>query len=166
MPKSEQGVNPDRYQLIPRVLIFVLRGDEVLLLKGGPHKRIWANRYNGIGGHVERGEDVLSAARRELREESGLEVETLDLRVVGVVDTDQSIGIGMYIFSAEYNGGALRESNEGSLEWIPMKQIGEIPVVEDLPVLIPAVMRARDENRVLFSLSYYDEHEKLCLRFS
>ena len=38
---------------------------EVLLLRGAADKRLWANRYNGLGGHVEAGEDVLSAAKRE-----------------------------------------------------------------------------------------------------
>ncbi|MDP3183744.1 MAG: NUDIX domain-containing protein, partial [Anaerolineales bacterium] len=67
MPASEQGVSRDRYMLIPRTLIFLRRGDSVLLIKGAPHKRLWANKYNGVGGHLERGEDVLSAARRELQ---------------------------------------------------------------------------------------------------
>ncbi len=74
MPASDQGVHNDRYQVIPRSLIFVRRGEQVLLLKGAAHKRLWANLYNGIGGHIERGEDALSAARRELAEESGLQV--------------------------------------------------------------------------------------------
>ncbi|MCH7664271.1 MAG: NUDIX domain-containing protein, partial [Chloroflexi bacterium] len=65
MNASHQGESNDRYQLIPRVLIFITRGDEVLLLKGAPDKNLWANLYNGVGGHIERGEDVLSAARRE-----------------------------------------------------------------------------------------------------
>ena len=51
--------------LIPRTLIFLTCRDLVLLLKGAPHKRLWANRYNGIGGHIERGEDVLTAAQRD-----------------------------------------------------------------------------------------------------
>ena len=66
MPSSDQGVTHDRYTLIPRTLIFLTRGERVLLLKGAPHKRLWANRYNGVGGHIERGEDVLTSARREL----------------------------------------------------------------------------------------------------
>jgi len=72
MPHSDQGVTADRYTVIPRTAIFLRRGDSYLLLKGAPTKRLWANKYNGLGGHVERGEDVLSATRRELLEETDL----------------------------------------------------------------------------------------------
>lgn len=64
MPSSDQGINRERYMLIPRMLIFLRRGESVLLLKGAPTKRLWAGKYNGVGGHVERGEDILSAARK------------------------------------------------------------------------------------------------------
>ena len=100
MPVSDQGITRDRYMLIPRVLIFLLRGESVLLLKGAPTKRLWAGKYNGVGGHVERGEDVHSAAHRELLEETGL---VANLRLVGIVivDADEKIGVGIYIFSGE-----------------------------------------------------------------
>src|SRR5260370_42114690 len=61
-----------RYSIIPRVLCFVTWMDEVLLLKGAPDKKLWAGKYNGLGGHVERGESGHAAAQREILEESGL----------------------------------------------------------------------------------------------
>ncbi len=104
MPKSDQGIDVSlkrqRYTVIPRTLVFITRGDHVLLLRGSPQKRIWANKYNGIGGHIERDEDIYSAAQREVREETGLEVE--DLRLVGLIniDGDQPTGIMLFVFTA------------------------------------------------------------------
>src|SRR5205085_1312357 len=37
-------------------------------------------KYNGLGGKVDRGEDVVRCLRREVREESGLECDVLRLR--------------------------------------------------------------------------------------
>ena len=37
-------------------------------------------KYNGVGGHLERGEDVAACMVREIREETGLEVVSMRLR--------------------------------------------------------------------------------------
>jgi 8-oxo-dGTP diphosphatase len=165
MPKTEQGVSTDRYTIIPRTLIFITRGEEVLLLRGAARKRLWANRYNGIGGHIERGEDALSAAQRELAEETGL--AGIALRLVGTVliDASDRVGIGLFVFRGEYAGGALRESNEGSLEWIAADRLGETDLVEDLRTVLPRILAMRAGDSPFSALYIYDEQDKMRIKF-
>jgi 8-oxo-dGTP diphosphatase len=161
MPKSDQGVFYDRYQVIPRTLIFVTRGDRVLLFKGAPTKKLWANRFNGVGGHIERGEDVLSAAERELKEETGLDTSRLWLCGTLIVDSGEKLGIAIYILRGEYLQGEITPSQEGTATWVRTSELAEIPLVEDLGVILPKVLAMKPVDGPFFARSYYDDTEKL-----
>lgn len=160
MPQSDQGITNDRYMLIPRVLIFVTRGDSVLLLKGAATKRLWAGKYNGVGGHVERGEDILTAARRELMEETGL---ASDLRLVGTVtvDTGETVGVGLYVFAGELGrthvSAQLRPSEEGTLEWLSASELATRPLVEDVAILLARILPMRADDPPFSARSFYVE---------
>jgi 8-oxo-dGTP diphosphatase len=167
VPPQDQGISQskDRYHLIPRVLCFVTAGDEVLLLKGAPNKKIWANQYNGLGGHVERGETVYAAAAREIEEESGVPIANLRLRGVVTIDTGEAAGIGMFVFTAEALSRETRASHEGALAWVRPADFASLKLVEDLPTLLPFVL-GLPPHAPPFSAQYrYDSNNRLIIQF-
>jgi 8-oxo-dGTP diphosphatase len=164
MPAQDQDSGSNRYSIIPRTAVFLRHGDAYLLLKGAADKKLWPGLYNGLGGHVERGEDPLTSAGREVLEETGI---TASLWLCGTVIVDAgTVGIGLYVFSGEALEGPLRGSSEGQAEWIHVLQIPGVPAVEDVPLLIQRIHQMRRGDPPFIARSYYDDSGKLRLQFS
>ena len=139
---SEQGTAlSERYQVIPRTLSFLYRDGRVLFLRGAPDKRLWPNQLNGIGGHLERDETPRQGARREIKEETGLEVASLDLRaIVHVSGRAGDAGIYIFVFVGQAPSRRARTSVEGTLEWHAMERLPWDEMVADLPHLLPRIL--------------------------
>jgi ADP-ribose pyrophosphatase YjhB (NUDIX family) len=70
--------------LLNAVIVYLVRGDEVLLAM--KTKKIGAGCWNGYGGGIEAGESEVDAVIRELREESGAVTQPEYLEKIAVVD--------------------------------------------------------------------------------
>jgi 8-oxo-dGTP diphosphatase len=99
-------------------------------------------KYNGLGGKLDPGEDVVACIRREILEESGLECETLLLR--GTVSWP---GFGKdgedwfaFIFRVDrYCGTPYSGNAEGDLEWVEIERILDLPLWEGDRHFLPLV---------------------------
>jgi len=160
---NPQKILADRYMFVCRSLILLINDGKVLLQKAAPTKKIWAGFYNGLGGHVESGEDVLSSASRELEEEAGIKCKDLHLCGIVAIDVEEKQGIMMFVFTGSKIDGELQGSAEGTLEWIRIDQIDELPIVEDVPFLVKMIQ----SDRRIFNGHYsYDQNGKLIPRFN
>ena len=167
MGAHEQGADATagRWLTIPRTLCIVTHGSDVLLLKRGPQRRVFPNKYNGVGGHLERDEDALSGAIREVREETGLEVSGVLFCGCSHVDAGQGTGILLLIFRAEAASREFTDSSEGMLEWIPQARVLDYDLVEDLPVILPRVLAMQPGDPPFFAHLSYDESDRIRLVF-
>lgn len=120
-----------------RTLCFVFHGEKLLLIyrHHPPDPGLW----NAIGGKIDRGEDPLDAAQREVCEEAGIR-PALDFRGVATVIV-RSTGEHwtIYLFSARVDDPAVVPSSEGPLRWAAPEEISTLPVLSDLPLLIPHI---------------------------
>src|SRR5215212_6720773 len=76
-PGPDRSGTTDRFVVVPASYVFLLRDDQVLLQlrqNTGFMDDHWAA---AAAGHVERGETAYDAARREAREEIGVEIGDL-----------------------------------------------------------------------------------------
>ncbi len=166
MPKSDQGMDHKHYRVVPRTLIFLFnQHNQVLLLKGSPDKRLWAGRLNGIGGHIEPGEDIYQGAYRELREETGIVDAKIDLCGQIMIDVTPADGVAIFVFKGQYAASLALSSPEGELAWVDLDRLGAIPLVEDLPVLIPMVAAQQPASPLIIGKYSYGPGGEMLMSF-
>jgi len=99
------------------VSAIVARGHAVVLVRRGAG--VYAGRWSLPGGRVEAGETLRQAARREVREETGLAVEIgRQLTAVDIIERDADGGLAAHfvvvVFLAEETGGTLRAGDDAT----------------------------------------------------
>lgn len=120
------------------VRAIIINGSKLLAM----HRNKFGKQYYTlVGGGVDIGEDRETALRRELREETGLEVGAV--RHVFTEDAGDPYGV-QYIYLCEYKGGepALApDSDEGKINalgqnfyepvWLPLKDLPQAPFLSE-----------------------------------
>ena len=108
-------------------LCMVSRGEEILLQNR--IKTDWRG-YCFPGGHVEPGEAVVDSVIREMKEETGLTIQSPRLCGIKQLPIDGGRYL-VFFFKTESYAGNLRSSEEGRVEWIHRKELPNLNKVSD-----------------------------------
>ena len=139
-------------------LCYVLRGNDVLMLHRVKKKNdINKDKWIGIGGKFEENESPDECLLREALEETGLELTSWQCRGIVTFLTETGHGAYMYLFTADGFEGALKECDEGDLQWVSREFLNELPKWEGDQIFLDLLWQ--DAPFFLLTLRY--DHDKL-----
>ena len=116
------------------------------------------DKWLGIGGRFEWGETPYECAKREIKEETGLDATNLKYRGIVTFVSDEYPTEYMHLFTAtEFTGTMLTDCNEGDLCWVKKEDVYKLPIWEGDKVFF----RLLEEKEDFFSLKLVYQKDTL-----
>lgn len=151
------------YTPILATLGYVLSADRSSVLMVHRNARpndLHAGKYNGLGGKLEPNEDIVAGMCRELREEAGIECQELRLR--GTISwpgfgSQGQDWFGFLFLVTAYRGEPHSSNAEGSLQWVKLDRLEQLPLWEGDRHFLPLVFDA-DTRPFHGVMPYRDGH--------
>lgn len=143
MGKSEQAIFTNL------VMIYDDEGNILVQNRKDPH-------WPGIcfpGGHVEPGESFVRSAIREVKEETGLDIENPRLCGIKQFYTKAGERYVVFFYKANRYTGALTSSDEGEVFWVSRDKLHTYPLVSDFMEMVKVF-----ESDDLSEFYYYKEN--------
>ena len=149
---------------LPYTICFCISGDKVLLQKRikQPNQGLW----NGVGGKIEEGETPVESIKREVQEETDLDVSEASMSYVGIVTWQKPDRVsGMHCYIAEFPRDfelpfTTKDTREGLLEWKQKAWVfnkNNNEVVENIPLFLPSMLNGECTWHVFL----YDEQDSI-----
>lgn len=139
-------------KVIPAVLVYISREDEILMIHRNSTQRAdyHSGKWNGLGGKSEKDESPWGTARREIREESGLEFQLEEFKSLGFLqfplfkphkNEDWLVYLFVVNLREDQLSLPLHKSDEGELHWIPKADLLKLNLWPGDELFIPYILR-------------------------
>lgn len=158
IPLQEKVFTMEQRNIIVILECYVRKNGKYLMLHRNKSKRIMPDVWMAPGGKREFNEGLFEAARREIREETGLEIKNLRIICTGnayLKDIEQELFF--HFVEADYDSGEVHQSPEdGELVWLTVDEILEQEnLLSELKQVLPLVLRKN-----LLPISYKAVYDK------
>ncbi|MBQ9443207.1 MAG: 8-oxo-dGTP diphosphatase [Clostridia bacterium] len=132
-------------------------GSYLMLLRNKKKDDLNEGKWIGVGGHFLEDESPEECLIREVREETGLTLNSFLLRSVVTFVSDKYETEQMFLYTSTDFSGELIDCDEGELRWIDKKEMYDIPLWEGDKIFL----KLMDENQDYFALKLVYEGDDL-----
>ena len=133
------------YECMKKVLTLAVVHTDTHVLLGMKKRGYGEGRWNGFGGKVEAGETVEQAARRELREEAGLDAQAV--RKAGVLTFETAgdpVLLEVHVYAVTAFSGEPCETEEMRPRWFRHVDVPFGEMWADDKYWLPMLLRGRE----------------------
>ena len=145
-------------ELLQTTLCYLEQGGQYLMLHRVKKKNdVNHDKWVGVGGKFEPGEDALACALREVWEETGLTMRTPVYR--GIVDftCPPWPAERMHLYTCADFTGEMTDCDEGTLEWVDKAAVLELPIWQGDKIFFALL----NQNAPFFHLELFYEGDRL-----
>lgn len=142
------------------VSVSIIKDDKVLIIKENKPSAI--NKWNFPSGRIENKEDILNAACREVKEETGFDVKLTGTTGIYNFNSSSNNQVILFHFTGEITGGSLKleEAEIIDSKWI---EVSELKKFDNAELRESSVIRQIVEkliNQKVHSITVFNE--QLC----
>lgn len=143
-------------------VVYLIKNEKILMLyRNKKVNDINYGKWLGVGGHIEEYESPYECAVREVKEETGYTVNSLDYRglITFILDNNETEYI--FVFSSKDFSGNQIECNEGELHWVDKEDLMNLNIWESDYDFIEKI---KNDDMELFMLKNLYKNMKLVER--
>jgi len=120
-----------RYDFLNTTLCYLEHDGKYLMLHRTKKKNdMNEGKWLGIGGKLACGESPFDCARREIREETGLDIKKLTYRGLVTFVSNGNYTEYMHLFTGAAEHEEVIDCDEGELAWVKKEEVTRLPIWE------------------------------------